>query len=62
MTPQELKGARRELGLSAEGMARALKIASGRTVRRWEAGSRGIPGPVTIALRFMLEEKRKSET
>lgn len=58
MTPANLKSARHALGLSAEGMARALQVSSGRTVRRWEAGDRDIPGPVKVALRYMLGEAR----
>ena len=49
MTPAELKSARQFLGLSAEAFARLVQVESGRTVRRWEAGERSIPGPV-IAL------------
>jgi len=60
MTPAEFKAARHALGLSAEGMAKALQVASGRTVRRWEAGDRDIPGPVKIALRYMLEGDGKN--
>jgi DNA-binding transcriptional regulator YiaG len=48
MTPAELKSIRRSLGLSAEAFARLVRIASGRAVRRWEAGDRDIPGPVTV--------------
>ena len=48
MTPTELKSARKALGLSAEGFARLMRVASGRTVRRWEDGSQDIPGPVTV--------------
>lgn len=46
MTPTEFKAIRHVLGLSAQGLARALGVSDGRTVRRWEAGDRGIPGPV----------------
>lgn len=48
MTPAELKSARHALGLSAEGFARLVGVASGRTVRRWEDGSQDIPGPVVV--------------
>ena len=46
MSPQEFRTIRRALGLSAEGCARVLGVSAGRTIRRWEAGSREIPGPV----------------
>lgn len=62
MNPEQLKQARHALGLSAAGLARALSDPDGdtpsvsdRTVRRWEAGERDIPGPVTVAIRYMLK-------
>lgn len=55
MTPQELKAARQLLGLSAEGFARLVGVESGRTVRRWEAGDRDIPGPVQVLTRALIE-------
>lgn len=56
MTPEEFKAARRTLGLSASKMAAALKVSHGRTIRRWEAGHRDIPGPAIVAVQFMLEQ------
>lgn len=46
--PAELKHIRQSLGLSAEVFARLVRVESGRTVRRWEAGERDIPGPVQV--------------
>lgn len=57
MTPAELKSARRALGLSAEGFARVVGVESGRTVRRWEAGDRDIPGPVKVLVALALGSK-----
>jgi DNA-binding transcriptional regulator YiaG len=54
MTPAELKSARHAIGLSAEGFARLVKVESGRTVRRWEAGERDIPGPVIVLVEAIL--------
>jgi transcriptional regulator with XRE-family HTH domain len=48
MTPADLKSIRHSLGLSAEAMAKLVRVESGRTVRRWEAGDRDIPGPVVV--------------
>lgn len=45
---------RHALGLSAAGMAQTLHIADGRTIRRWEAGERDVPGPAWVALAFLL--------
>ena len=52
MTPTEFKAIRHSLGLSAQGLADALGLgaSSGRTVRRWEAGGRDIPGPVRVLM------------
>lgn len=50
VTPAELKAARRALGLSTEGFARLVRVASGRTVRRWEKGDAPIPGAVDVIL------------
>ena len=59
MTPNEFRQIRYKLRLSAQKMADALLMSptSGRTVRRWEAGHSEIPGPVIVAIRFMLKEK-----
>jgi DNA-binding transcriptional regulator YiaG len=56
VTPAELREARRKLGFSASGLARALRLGKGgdRTVRRWEAGERQIPGPAQVAIEMML--------
>jgi transcriptional regulator with XRE-family HTH domain len=50
---------RHALGLSAQGMAAALRVADGRTVRRWERGDRNIPGPAWIALQFLLRQAQQ---
>lgn len=57
MTPQELKSARRALGLSAEGFASRFGVASGRTVRRWEAGERegGAPAPIPRPVAILVD-------
>lgn len=55
MTPAEFRSARHALGLSAEGMARFARVSSGRTVRRWEEGTREIPGPVQLLVELALQ-------
>jgi DNA-binding transcriptional regulator YiaG len=68
MTPDELREARRKLGLSTAGLAKVLRLGSGgaRTVRRWESGDSGIPGPAQVAIEFMREAietaRKKSRT
>lgn len=53
MTPADLKAIRRDLGLTAEGFARLVRVSSGRVVRRWEAGDAPIPGPVVVILELI---------
>jgi transcriptional regulator with XRE-family HTH domain len=53
-TPEALKEARAALGLSADALARIVRVEDGRTVRRWEAGEREIPGPVIVILETAL--------
>jgi transcriptional regulator with XRE-family HTH domain len=53
-TPADLKAARHALGLSADGLARMVRVEDGRTVRRWEAGEREIPGPVTVLMEIAM--------
>jgi DNA-binding transcriptional regulator YiaG len=48
---------RATLGLSAEGLARALWIGSGRTVRKWEAGDRAIPPLAWRCLYLIMHER-----
>ena len=48
---------RRALGLSQPAIARALLIASDRTIRRWEQGELAISGPAWVALEGMLRCK-----
>jgi DNA-binding transcriptional regulator YiaG len=54
MTPTQLKAARHSLGLSAEAFARLVRVGNGRTVRRWEAGEREIPGPVEVIVELLV--------
>jgi DNA-binding transcriptional regulator YiaG len=55
MKPEELRAARHKLNLSAESLAQIVGVESGRTVRRWEAGDREIPGSVAILVKLMLD-------
>lgn len=57
MTPADLKSARHALGLSAEGMAKFVQVAGGRTVRRWEKGERDIPGPVQVLVTAAISSR-----
>lgn len=62
MTAKEFKRARKKLGLSAAGMARALKLESkwsDRTIRYWEAGTYPVPGPIEVAVNGLLAAAAK---
>jgi DNA-binding transcriptional regulator YiaG len=54
VTPERLRAIRAALGLSAAGFARLVRVESGRTVRRWEAGERDVPGPVTVLAEALM--------
>ncbi len=62
MTPQALKAARRRFGYTCAGLAEAVGVASGRTVRRWEAGTIPVPGPVARLLAIWLEQPALAPT
>lgn len=57
MTPQEIKKARTQLGLTQRGLETALNLkgCDGRTVRMWEAGDRAISGPCAKLIDIFLE-------
>ena len=55
MTPAHFREIRDAQGLSAEALSRLLGLHSGRTIRKYEAGDRPIPGPVE-RLMFILHD------
>jgi DNA-binding transcriptional regulator YiaG len=57
MTPSSLRSARTALSLSAESFARLIRVESGRTIRRWEAGEREIPGPVEVLTEALMSSR-----
>jgi DNA-binding transcriptional regulator YiaG len=60
MTPDALRKARKRLGLSQSGLAKALRMGAngGRTVRRWELGEIPVTGPASVAVQLMLERQK----
>jgi DNA-binding transcriptional regulator YiaG len=54
VSADEFRAAIAALGMSQVEAAAALKV-DARTVRRWIAGDRKIPGPVGVALRCMAK-------
>lgn len=61
MTGAEFRAARDRLGLSARAMAEALRMGEngGRTIRRYESGERPISGPLSLAVKYLLEREKK---
>ena len=55
MTPAEFIATRKRLGLSVEEMAEFLRLKDGRSVRRYEDGSRAISGPIEVAIAYRLK-------
>jgi DNA-binding transcriptional regulator YiaG len=54
MTPSAFKQYRQQLGLTQSGLAALLRV-DGRTVRKWEAGDREIPGTAEVALEALAD-------
>ena len=50
---------RRALGRSQPAIARALLIASDRTIRRWEQDELAVVGPAWVALAYLLRENNE---
>tara|TARA_R110002020_G_scaffold467007_1_gene690138 strand:- start:118 stop:315 length:198 start_codon:yes stop_codon:yes gene_type:complete len=61
MNAKQFATARRKLGLSQADVALMFKVASDRTVRRWEMGERDIPGPVIVLMRWLCDDVRPSK-
>ena len=52
MTPVDFRAALADLGLTQVGFARVARV-DPRTVRKWVAGDRPIPGPVVVLLEML---------
>lgn len=58
MKPSDLRAARKTLGLTQNGLAEAFRMSEkngGRSVRIWETEGNTVPGPVQVAVEFMLK-------
>lgn len=60
MTPAELRACRQTLGLSARAFGALLGLGGdpGRSIRRYEAGTRPIPGPIERLARWLAYGER----
>jgi transcriptional regulator with XRE-family HTH domain len=59
MTPEELRSARQELGLTQREIAEKYEI-SLKGYKKYEEGERPIPGPVKLLTKYVLQEFRKN--
>jgi DNA-binding transcriptional regulator YiaG len=57
MTPTQFKRLREQLGMTTDEVADLLELGvnGDRTVRRWEAGEKDIPGPVVLVMELCSE-------
>ena len=65
LTPADLRTARKTLGLTQSGLAAALRLSpknGDRSVRIWETDGNTVPGPVQVAVGFMLEQMGPGKT
>lgn len=65
MKPEDLRAARKALGLTQTALAKALRLSpknGDRSVRIWETDGNTIPGPVQVAIEMMLEQKAVRKT
>ena len=56
-TGDDVRTARKALGLTVDGLTKALRMSSatgGRTVRRWEKNEVPVTGPASLAIEAML--------
>jgi hypothetical protein len=65
VTPADLRTARKALGLTQSGLAAALRLSpknGDRSIRIWEQEGNTVPGPVQVAVGFMLEQMGQGKT
>lgn len=53
MSPGQFKAIREQAGYSVDQLAAVLRISDGRSVRRWEDGSRKVSGPVSLLMEMI---------
>lgn len=58
MTAAEIRGARQSLGLTQPQMAAAIGVTK-RAVQYYEAGERGVPKPVEMLVKNLLQQPAK---
>lgn len=64
MTPADLRVARKVLGLTQSGLAKALRLSErngDRSIRIWEQDGNTVPGPVQVAVELLAEQARNGK-
>jgi DNA-binding transcriptional regulator YiaG len=61
MTPDELRRAISDLGMTQVAFARRIGVAP-QTVRRWLAGQRRIPGSIVELVRLLLQKEKEGKS
>jgi DNA-binding transcriptional regulator YiaG len=61
LSAKALKQIRAKMQISAATLAEMLLLGKGgdRTIRRWESGSGGIPGPAQVAIQLLWQQYRR---
>jgi DNA-binding transcriptional regulator YiaG len=64
MTPEQVREARKALGLTQHQLAVLLRLGTDgkRAVRRWETGDRPISGPASVGLDALLDGWRPEQS
>ena len=55
MTPEDFRAIRQRAGMTQSRLAAALRLSDGRTIRRYEDGSRPVSGPVSLLMEILDE-------
>ena len=64
MQPSDLRTARKALGLTQSGLAKALRLSEkngDRSIRIWEQDGNTVPGPVQVAVELLVEQARNGK-
>mgnify|MGYP000508730466 CR=1 FL=1 len=58
MNPIDLRAARKALGLTQHGLAKVLRMGKSgwQSIVRWEKDGGTVPGPVQVAVEYMLKD------
>jgi len=57
MTPGQFKAIRTNASLTQDGLAKLLRLSDSRSIRRYEAASREISGPISLLMEMLQDGK-----